>query len=65
MRQLNQTELQSVSGADGGLPGPGRSPHFRVRGNNGFGNNGGDPAPGNSGTNGSPNAEQKLLDEVR
>jgi len=36
-----------------------------AKGNNGFGNGGGDPAPGNSGTNGAPNADQKLADVVR
>lgn len=37
----------------------------KVKGNNGFGNGGDDPAPGNSGTNGSPSANQKLADRVR
>ena len=37
----------------------------KVKGNNGFGNGGDDPAPGNSGTNGAPNANQKLADVVR
>ena len=37
----------------------------KVKGNNGFGNGGDEPAPGNSGTNGSPNANQKLADVVR
>lgn len=41
------------------------SAHAISCGNNGFGNGGGDPAPGNSGTNGSPNAGQKLEDIVR
>jgi len=36
-----------------------------AKGNNGFGNGGDDPAPGNSGTNGAPNANQKLADIVR
>jgi hypothetical protein len=36
-----------------------------VKGNNGFGNGGNDPAPGNSGTNAAPNAGQKLADIVR
>jgi hypothetical protein len=40
-------------------------PPKKAKGNNGFGNGGDDPAPGNSGTNGSPNAAQKLADEVR
>jgi hypothetical protein len=35
------------------------------KGNNGFGNGGGDPAPGNSANNGSPNAAQKGADKVR
>lgn len=37
----------------------------KLKGNNGFGNGGGDPAPGNSGTNNSPNSGQKLDDIVR
>jgi len=37
----------------------------KQKGNNGFGNGGDDPAPGNSGTNGAPNADQKLADVVR
>ena len=38
----------------------------KVKGNNGFGNGGKiEPAPGNSGLNGSPNAGQKLEDVVR
>lgn len=39
--------------------------HVKQKGNNGFGNGGDDPAPGNSGTNGAPNASQKLADRVR
>ena len=39
--------------------------HTKHKGNNGFGNGGDDPAPGNSGTNGAPNANQKLADIVR
>jgi hypothetical protein len=39
--------------------------HEKAKGNNGFGNGGDDPAPGNSGTNGAPNADQKLADVVR
>ena len=39
--------------------------HEKQKGNNGFGNGGDDPAPGNSGTNGAPNADQKLADVVR
>ena len=38
---------------------------FHVKGNNGFGNGGFDPAPGNSGANGSPNSNQKKDDVVR
>ncbi len=34
-------------------------------GNNGFGNGGGDPAPGNSANNPAPNAPQKGADRVR
>ena len=37
----------------------------KEKGNNGFGNGGDDPAPGNSGTNAAPNADQKLADVVR
>lgn len=37
----------------------------KIHGNNGFGNGGGDPAPGSSGTNKSPNSNQKLEDIVR
>ena len=37
----------------------------KQKGNNGFGNGGDDPAPGNSGTNAAPNADQKLEDVVR
>ena len=36
-----------------------------AKGNNGFGNGGDDPAPGNSGTNAAPNAGEKLDDIVR
>lgn len=35
------------------------------KGNNGFGNGGGDGVPGNSGSNPSPNAAQKAADEER
>lgn len=34
-------------------------------GNNGFGNGGGDGVPGRSGSNPSPNADQKAADEER
>jgi len=37
----------------------------KAKGNNGFGNGGDDPAPGNSGTNAAPSADQKLADVVR
>lgn len=37
----------------------------RGRGNNGFGNGGGDGVPGNSGNNRSPNAGQKRDDDDR
>jgi len=37
----------------------------KAKGNNGFGNGGNDPAPGNSGTNAAPSADQKLADIVR
>lgn len=40
-------------------------PPLGSKGNNGFGNGGGDPAPGKSGTNRSPNAAEKLADKVR
>ena len=36
-----------------------------AKGNNGFGNGGGDGVPGHSGTNPSPNAGQKSDDKVR
>jgi hypothetical protein len=53
--------------APGGVPTGGccDCDHDKDKGNNGFGNGGDDPAPGNSGTNGSPNADQKLADIVR
>ena len=37
----------------------------KAKGNNGFGNGGGDPAPGNSGNNSSSNSSQKKGDIVR
>ena len=71
MRDLFQNELQFVSGA-GCAPTPpsGRGcspcpPSKKQKGNNGFGNSGNDPATGNSGTNNSPSAGQKLEDRVR
>jgi len=51
--------------APGGLPSGGGEPGEKVKGNNGFGNGGDDPAPGNSGTNAAPSAAQKLEDIVR
>lgn len=71
MRDLFENELQFVSGA-GHSPTPpsGRGcspcpPSKKQKGNNGFGNGGNDPAPGNSGTNASPSASQKREDVVR
>ena len=49
--------------APGGIPTD--DCHDKQKGNNGFGNGGDDPAPGNSGTNGAPNADEKLADVVR
>jgi len=70
MRDLFQNELQFVSGAASSPTPPsgcGRSPAppSKQKGNNGFGNGGNDPAPGNSGTNNSPSASQKRADVVR
>ena len=70
MRDLNTSELKFVSGAGGCYtppppPPPCGCPPARAKGNNGFGNGGGDPAPGNSGTNYAPNAGQKRADVVR
>jgi hypothetical protein len=70
MRTLLSSELKFVSGGHSGCytpppPPPCGCPAPRAKGNNGFGNGGDDPAPGNSGTNGSPNAAQKLADRVR
>jgi hypothetical protein len=70
MRDLNLNELQFVTGA-GNSPsrpsgcGCSPCPPTRQKGNNGFGNDGNDPAPGNSGTNNSPSAPQKRADVVR
>ena len=70
MRDLFQNELQFVSGA-GSSPTPpsgygcSPTPPSKKKGNNGFGNGGNDPAPGNSGTNASPSAAQKRADVVR
>ena len=70
MRDLDFNELIFVSGAghspcppSGGGSSP--QPPSRTKGNNGFGNGGNDPAPGNSGTNNAPNAAQKRADQVR
>jgi hypothetical protein len=49
--------------APGGLPEPGGD--CKEKGNNGYGNGGDEPAPGNSGTNNAPNAGEKLADVVR
>lgn len=57
MRELNELELSHVSGA-GSCQSPAPP---RVKGNNGFGNGGGDPAPGASGSTGA----DKLADVVR
>ncbi len=71
MRDLFQNELQFVSGAcHSPCPPSGRGssptpPSKKQKGNNGFGNGGNDPAPGNSGMNNSPNAAQKLQDSDR
>ena len=52
--------------APGGISGGGEPEKCeKEKGNNGFGNGGDDPAPGNSGTNSAPNAGQKLEDVVR
>lgn len=60
-------EIESLEAriAPGGISGGGCTCCEKQKGNNGFGNGGDDPAPGNSGTNGAPNADQKLADEVR
>lgn len=57
MRDLFEMEFVHVSGA-GSSPCP---PSPKVKGNNGFGNGGDDPAPGNSGKTGA----DKLADLVR
>jgi hypothetical protein len=52
--------------APGGLPTDGGDDcHDKQKGNNGYGNGGDEPAPGNSGTNSAPNAGEKLADVVR
>lgn len=56
MRDLHDFELAYVTGA-----GCSPTPPKKVKGNNGFGNGGDDPAPGNSGKTGA----DKLADEVR
>jgi hypothetical protein len=73
MRDLEFNELQFVSGANrspappstGSCCSPCPPTMTRTKGNNGFGNSGNDPAPGNSGTNNSPSASQKRADVVR
>lgn len=72
MRDLEFNELIFVSGANNSPRPPSaghgcspQPPSSRQRGNNGFGNGGMDPAPGNSGTNASPSASQKQADVVR
>ena len=71
MRDLYEFELEAVSGAGSSPAGPcscycpPAQPSKKQKGNNGFGNGGNDPAPGNSGRNGSPNAAQKQADQVR
>lgn len=57
MRTLNDEELKQVHG--------GGTTDSCEKGNNGFGNGGEDPAPGNSGYNPAPNAQEKLDDVVR
>ena len=72
MRDLELNELQFVSGANRSPAPPTAGSHcspcpptMSRKGNNGFGNGGNDPAPGNSGTNSSPSASQKQEDRVR
>lgn len=62
MRDLNELELSYVSGAGAGTccsPCPPSSK--KQKGNNGFGNGGDEPAPGNSGSTG----QDKFDDIVR
>ena len=61
MRYISSDELKLVYG------GGERDCHppKKRRGNNGFGNGGDDGVPGNSGSNSSPNADEKADDEVR
>lgn len=59
MRDLDTAELGFVSGA-GDSPCP-PSKTKKTKGNNGFGNGGDDPAPGNSGRTGGG----KFEDEIR
>lgn len=51
MRDLVDFEVACVSGA-GASPCPPSGKDKKPKGNNGFGNGGGDPAPGNSGKTG-------------
>ena len=60
MRTLNELELSYVSGA-GSCCSPCPPSAKKAKGNNGFGNGGGDPAPGNSGRTGA----DKFADVVR
>lgn len=60
MRDLLDFELTHVSGA-GASPCPPSGKDKKPKGNNGFGNGGGDPAPGNSGTTGA----DKKADVIR
>lgn len=69
MRNLNTEELKQVVGGCGecGCEYPPPAPE-KVKNNNGFGNGPditGTGAPGNSGTNGSPNAAQKFQNDGR
>ena len=60
MRDLNELELSYVSGA-GACCSPCPPSSTKQKGNNGFGNGGNDPAPGNSGSTG----QDKFDDIVR
>lgn len=60
MRDLLDFELAHVTGA-GESPCPPSGTDKKPKGNNGFGNGGGDPAPGNSGNTGA----DKKADIVR
>jgi hypothetical protein len=62
-----QIEKLEARIAPGGIPTDGcdGGSKDKAKGNNGYGNGGDDPAPGNSGTNSAPNAGEKLADVVR